>query len=131
MSEKHTYNQTQFSLEEPFLERSQMPEPEVDLILDEMDEKLKAQAQKRKRMLIISLAVFIILIGFIWLLASFPKVPGGNVIDEDLLSPTITPKELSLRQEIDLLVDQVDRSNRPSQSLVFPPVESEIRIEAR
>ena len=123
-----SYNQTQFSAENPLTHgRIELPPQEVS---PEELAKERALARKRRRTVVMLGGFLLIIIALGVLLASMiqPRpATEPEVTNEDEVA--VEPQDLTLREEIDQLILEVDKSNRASRTLVFPPVEAEIRIE--
>lgn len=119
-------NQTQFAEQLPVIS------PEQELPIDDEEAAAAAslaQAKRRKKMTMVGLGLVAVAIVLFWLASRPPQSPLAPTIS---ISPTpsISPEfELSLRQKIDRLQQSVENFNRPSQQLVFPPVEPKIRVD--
>ena len=125
---KRSYNQTQFSTEDPLVHgRIELPPEEVDP--EELAEQQALFREKRKKVVMV-LGFILVLVALIAIVITSwkPAIKSlPELIEEEVITPT--PKEMTLREEINQLILEVDKSNRASRTLVFPPVKAELRIE--
>jgi len=130
MSKSQAYNQTQFSFEEP-LAHGQAILPPKEITHEQLAAVRLRQKVNQKRILAI-LGTFLLLVGFvIWITSSWQPSSPSPSISQEVATVTPVPKTSSLRDEIDLLMNHVNQSNRISHSLVFPPIIEELKVEVR
>jgi len=126
---KDYLSQTQFSIEEPILDgQAKMPEEEKKVEPDQLD---KQAALKKKRLYFILAAVGsgLIIVGIIVLFGmSLSSTPQITQAPSPTPTPVVVEPDLGLREQIDVLVDEVNQYEKPSRSLVFPSVEADIRV---
>ncbi|MBU0978398.1 hypothetical protein KKF92_01060 [Patescibacteria group bacterium] len=129
MAKNYSNNQTQFGIEEPILDgQTRMPKAEK-VVVGPIDTVQIALVKKRQLLIIGATGLVLVVIGVLVLIGM--NLGSGQVIPQiSDQSPTPTPEvvDLSLREQIDLLTNQVEQFEKPSRSLVFPSVETDIRI---
>lgn len=119
---QYNQNQTQFSIEEPILEKP--------LVVEPMTETPPVQMSKKKKLTPLAkwaiVAVSLLLIA-ITLMVLMPKEEVVPIVEESKadISPEFSPLEQRLRAAESLL----KQINPTSEKLPFPPVITDLRID--
>jgi hypothetical protein len=126
----NAYDQTQFITEEPLYERpvQVVPTPVVAEIPG-ATETVPKKSSKKRTLIIVGLILFLLLIGVILIAAlrrgSVPtptdEVTEAEQEEQEMLDP--------FRQQIKDLQSQLKAVDPTQNSLPFPPVEMDIRLE--
>ncbi len=119
MEDNFNQNQTQFSVDEPILEKP------VETINDE--QPVTKKTLPKYLYFIFAGLVFIIIV----LVIAVLNKPTTVVEDEPELTPTPTiTKELTpIEQKIEVAKDKLEESNPTTEKDPFPPINMELRID--
>ena len=122
-------NQTQFTIEDPILSgRPHLPEEEKKPVEPEV--KVVDLVKNRRKIIVVGVICLAFLIIGVYLLLNVGGQQPATKTTVPEPTPTITPvpPDLSLREQIDVLSGKVSQFEKPSRNLVFPPVQTNIRI---
>lgn len=124
MNENQSINQTQFSFEEPIFENQASYSEEKPI-----DENLDKKKGKKKRLILLGIGIFIVLLSLIILLAR-----NGNGMIEEIIEPPMqeVPRELSpLQLRIEDARELLELADPSKQDLAFPPVDLNLRLDPK
>lgn len=124
MNENQSINQTQFSFEEPIFENQASYSEEKPV-----DENLDKKKGKKKRLILVGIGIFIVLLSLIILLAR-----NGNGMIEEIIEPPMqeVPRELSpLQLRIEDARELLELADPSKQDLAFPPVDLNLRLDPK
>jgi hypothetical protein len=118
--ENYNQNQTQFSVDEPILEKP------VEPILEEVVVAKKKPLPKYAY-LIIGGVVFVLVI----LILAIINRPKETIVDEPEIVPTPTmTQELSpIEKKLKVAEDRLEDANPTTEKYPFPPINTELRID--
>jgi len=120
IEENYNQNQTQFSVDEPILEKPPAP------ILEDVAVTQK-KALPKYAYLIIGGVVFVLVI----LILAVINRPKEQIIDEPEIVPTPTmTQELSpIEKKLKVAEDMLEEANPTTEKYPFPPINTELRID--
>lgn len=122
------YNQTQFSLEEPFLQPSQAPIKQAPPVLPPGNSQQVSDKRRTRYLVIAGGVVALIVLLFVIVLLSRSGSTGQ--ILPSFPQSSLEPKQVTdLEIQIEEYSQVLEDTDPTKQSLVFPPVNMYLRLE--
>lgn len=123
MEENYNQNQTQFSVDEPILEKP------LDPVVEETPQQQQKKPIPKYVYIVIGAAVFIITI----LILAILNRPGDQPQEDDPVvpTPTMSPELSPIEQKLNVAVQKLEDANPTTERYPFPPIDTELRIDDR
>lgn len=123
-----TYDQTQFSLEEPLFENvaALPPEPEKP-----KEEKPKIPWYKQRKLVILAIVgVSILVLLILYIISMMIAASRAPVVSEpEEVIPVEQRSESQLLRRIEITKDELNEADPNQQQLVFPAVDMDVRLD--
>lgn len=123
------YNQTQFSLEEPFLQPVEASSSQKKKKPEQDKKKQQLQKPPLKTFVVIFLSVIVFCIMILLLFVNRESVQPENLLPSASNTPSDDTQRTPLQEQMSDFAELLERSDPAKQALIFPPVDMELRLD--
>jgi len=117
-------NQTQFSYEEPYRESSRV-------VAGEAEPATPKPNSKKKLIILVGIGIFLLFFVLILLAAMRPKQIEVGQFQQPVFATPVPVEVSPLLERVNRLEAELQDADPVKQSLVFPPVDMEIRLDPK